>query len=194
MGAVNRKATESASPTRSAEGCDRSDGDDCALSYVHDQLASIASYLPPRDALALDACGKESRCVVVEPTIQISEEPTSWNGAHNDYEAKRWKTLPSFERVHTASVAVLWRDQGWGNQKGMISVVRGDGKAPGDYQPWDEAVVAGLEPAPHNITLESMEFRPDQGAAYSLWARVGGGGGHSLTVVAVKARVLAYRV
>ena len=86
-----------------------------------------------------------------------------------------------------------WRDQGWGNQKGMVSVVETtaadvaaeDDKsiapaAPGDYQQWGPRVVAGKEPAPHEEEPLRLSFRVRKRARYALWYRIGGGGGHRL--------------
>ena len=163
------------------------------LCSVHDQLATIASYLEPADALALDASAKDTRCVALEPLRTITSDAKSWQGAYNEYAAYPWLDLPAFgRRPHTARLEFLWRDQGWGNQKGMLSVVRNGGAAPGDYQPWSADVVCGRDPAPHHLTRASMSFAPRPGEAYKLWVRVGGGGGHALTVVSVRARVLAY--
>ena len=85
-------------------------------------------------------------------------------------------------------VRCQWSDQGWGNQKGMLSVVRANGRAPGDYRAWGNYVVCGQEPAPHEMSPLTLRFRPDApgpGGAqvpYRIWARAGGGGGHYLTV------------
>ena len=101
-------------------------------------------------------------------------------------------------------VSVRWCDQGWGNQKGMVSVVETaaaerqpaaeaaaeaaaqDDKstlaAPGDYKPWGAWVVAGKEPAPHRMEPLRLSFPVRRGARYALWYRVGGGGGHSLRI------------
>mmetsp|Transcript_27638 Transcript_27638/g.51530 ORF Transcript_27638/g.51530 Transcript_27638/m.51530 type:complete len:136 (-) Transcript_27638:358-765(-) len=88
-----------------------------------------------------------------------------------------------------------------GKPEGSISIVKGhDGKAPGDYQPVPNCVVAHKDPAPHEFERFSLVYRPsieqrhgeaaddDEAAAeseaitppYYIWYRIGGGGGHSL--------------
>ena len=87
----------------------------------------------------------------------------------------------------------LWNDQGWGGQKGMLSVVRDGGIAPDDYAPWSPDVMCGKEPAPHVETSEYMEFRPRAGEGYAIWYRVGGGGGHELIIHRIEVHRLRYR-
>lgn len=120
--------------------------------------------------------------------------------------------LPSYEGeenlcggAHTVFVTMNWCDQGWGNRKGMISIVNEDAsgglgddgqelpaRAPGDYQAWPPCVVAGKDPAPHNRDPLRLTFHPIKGKTYSIWYRVGGGGGHRLEVSECTVRVLEF--
>ena len=76
----------------------------------------------------------------------------------------------------------------------MLSVVRNGSSAPGDYQPWGADVVVGREPAPHEQTSDSLEFHPRAGdEGYTIWLRVGGGGGHSIRVDNLQVSCLEYR-
>ena len=95
-------------------------------------------------------------------------------------------------KLHTVGITFLWNDQGWGGQKGMLSVVRDGGKAPDDYAPWSPDVMCGKEPAPHVETSEYMEFRPRAGEGYAIWYRVGGGGGHELIIHRIEVYRLRY--
>ena len=66
----------------------------------------------------------------------------------------------------------------------MISIVKGDGRAPDDFQPPSQDILAFVDPSPHKykhfqLIWYSCKHSPDE--KYSLWARVGGDGGHQLT-------------
>ena len=121
------------------------------------------------------------------------------------------KRLPSSDGqgdaggTHTTFVSLLWRDQGWGNRKGMVSVVdengtAGDGpdgqplpaRAPNDYKAWGPCVVAGAEPAPHQQERLRLAFRPKKGGSYALWYRAGGGGGHRLEIQGCTVKALEF--
>ena len=193
-GMLGRKTAPSSPSTTTMEAAPEDGAGVSALCFVSDLLPTIAAYLDPVDALALDACGKETRCVALAAPVLVSGEPRSWHGSLDGYEAKEWLELPRFDRAHSCAIAFLWKDQGWGNRKGMLSVVEEGGKAPGDYAQWAPEVVAGLEPAPHELTRDVVSFRVRPGVrSYRLWVRVGGGGGHSLSVIKVQATVLAFR-
>merc|ERR1712159_30212 len=68
----------------------------------------------------------------------------------------------------------------------MLCVVRGDDKAPGDHESWGASVVAGRAPAPHETEKLELRFQPteqpDDTSPFFIWYRVGGGGGHSLSI------------
>ena len=100
----------------------------------------------------------------------------------------------SFDDALQGVVTMTWRDQGWGNQKGMVSVVEtlpsdpteGGPGTPSDTpearrdhkpsgMPWGPCVVAGREPAPHADETLRLSFPIKRGATYALWYRVGAG-------------------
>jgi len=168
--------------------------------------AAVAAALSPCDALALASAAPQFRCVRLRAT-PVAQASAEWYGPADVYAAFRWQPLPPVDpaRTHTAFVDATWKDQGWGNRKGMISVVDesfDDAKAPGDRDAspswqgfragegspstsqstrWPACVVAGKEPAEHESTPLRLSFRP-RNPKHALWARVGGGGGHRLEV------------
>ncbi len=163
---------------------------------LKDLTETIASFLCPVDALALDASGSATRCVMVEVIGDDEWARVEFLGARDIYHAHRWFDVPlgrAPARLHTVAITFFWSDQGWGAHKGMLSVVRHGGRAPDDYAPWTADVMCGKEPAPHTNTHDSMEFRPRAGEGYAVWYRVGGGGGHRLFIHRMGMHRLHYR-
>lgn len=189
MGTCHTK--ESTAAPGAAETAD-GDAPPSPLALIPDQLASIASYLDAPDALALDTCGGCARCVRVEGIYPFEKDSVSFDGSHG-YAAFKFFDLPPCARAHTVRLDFLWRDQGWGNRKGALCVVRGSGSAPDDWEAHGPHVLAALEPAPHTLTRGVLAFPVPAGETLSLWAKVGGGGGHSLTVIGLRRKVLAHR-
>ena len=107
-----------------------------------------------------------------------------WRNDASQYSPHVWQTFTLPEHTHTCILRCSWRDQGWGNKKGMLSVVTSGGKAPNDYAPWGPAVRCGQEPAPHDEQQLTLSFKPPaaEPPSYDVCARAGGGGGHSLSV------------
>lgn len=104
--------------------------------------------------------------------------------------------------VHSVRLQLLWRDQGWGHQKGQIWLVGKQRKGPdsgnsgnSSQQMEDGAasvstsmttdfdsgrVVFESPVAPHNNSRLIAWFTPRYEEDYFLWYKVGSGGGHSL--------------
>lgn len=155
-----------------------------------------------QDALALGSTCRTLNILRVLPR-QPLESTKSWRNPSSQYSPHLWQTIEPLDglRVHSVLLDCKWRDQGWGNRKGMISVVKNEGKAPNDYTKWSEDVVCGKEPAPHESTMLQLSFRPGGGDSqqqqqqprdvYKIYARAGGGGGHALTVSDLNVRELA---
>jgi len=161
----------------------------------------IAAWLPAEDALRFATASHLCRVVSLESPVGEwhLERERSWRNDSSRYSAHEWQPL-AIDRQHTVHSVVLkcrWHDQGWGNRKGMLSVVAPGGAAPNDYAAWSPHVLCGQEPAPHNEEPLTLRFRPpanarEPNATYMICARAGGGGGHSLTVKALRVRILRY--
>ena len=167
--------------------------------WPKDLTQTIASFLCPVDALALDISGSATRCVIVERSVNYiagrglpartgRDEPLCPHrffrvelGAcarlrAGENRAERISGAPR-PRVHTVRITWAWRESMWeeSGQKGMVSVVREGGRAPNFEASWSSDVVCGKEPAPRTRTRDSMEFRPRAGEEYDFWFRVAEG-------------------
>ena len=161
--------------------------------WPRDLAETIASFLCPVDALALDASGSATRCVVVERNRHFA---TNQVFAVSEHRAHRLLPVPlggARTRVHTVGITLFWRDQGWGNRKGKVWVLRERDRAPNDHGISSADVRNRKGPAPHTVAHESMEFRPRAGEEYEIWYSVGGGGGHRLYIHNLGLHRLRYR-
>ena len=161
--------------------------------WPRDLAETIASFLCPVDALALDASGTATRCVVVERNRHFA---TNQVFAVSEHRAHRLLPVPlggARTRVHTVGITLFWRDQGWGNRKGKVWVLRERDRAPNDHGISSEDVRCMKGPAPHTVAHEDMAFRPRAGEEYAIWYSVGGGGGHRLYIHNLGLHRLRYR-
>ena len=161
--------------------------------WPRDLAETIASFLCPVDALALDASGTATRCVVVERNRHFA---TNQVFTVSEHRAHRLLPVPlggARTRVHTVGITLFWRDQGWGNRKGKVWVLRERDRAPNDHGISSEDVRCMKGPAPHTVAHESMAFRPRAGEEYDIWYSVGGGGGHRLYIHNLGLHRLRYR-
>ena len=161
--------------------------------WPRDLAETIASFLCPVDALALDASGSATRCVVVERNRYFA---TNQVFTVSEHRAHRLLTVPlggARTRVHTVGITLFWRDQGWGNRKGKVWVLRERDRAPNDHGISSEDVRCMKGPAPHAVAHEYMAFRPRAGEEYDIWYSVGGGGGHRLYIHNLGLHRLRYR-
>ena len=160
---------------------------------LKDLTETIASFLCPVDALALDASGTATRCVVVEERTHIRD---NWSSYVSEHRAHRLSGVPlggARTRLHTVGIPFLWRDQGWGNRKGKVWVLRVRDRAPNDIAILSADVMCMKGPAPHTLAHEYMAFRPRAGEEYAIWYCVGGGGGHRLDIRRMGLHRLRYR-
>lgn len=152
----------------------------------------IIPFLNVKEASRFSSLCRSCRVLRLTEPINLTRDFSSSNDGNN-YSAIFWQTLPTVSNAHSILIKGNWNDQGWGNRKGMISVVAKDGKAPDDYESWSDLVVCGKEPAPHSFESLSLSFYPvDDMQPYKIWLRIGGGGGHYLRVRNFSVRVLQY--
>jgi len=164
----------------------------------------LAEYLSGKDALSMSLVSKQSRLLECStPTGDEWEHERSLDryGPPNIYEAFEWSTLPvNSSTTHTVIVTGMWKDQGWGNRKGMISIVTNNGRAPNEFEGRSKDVISYIEPSPHRWEAfqlvapiqRSCNESGDKKEVYKVWARVGGGGGHRLLVQGLTVRLLKY--
>lgn len=144
------------------------------------------------------ACvSRDCRVVSLHPPLKtLFQEQCHWHGPTDEYSPKKWQDIdiPTDLNVHSVLLKCFWRDQGWGNRKGMFSVVTNNGRAPNDYIAWSKDVVCGKEAAPHDLERLVLQFRPSTKETYKIWLRVGGGGGHQLVIEDLTIRILSYQL
>ena len=183
--------------------------------WPKDLTQTIASFLSPVDALALDISGSATRCVMVERNVNSIAGrrfparcgPDEELRPHRFFRVELGACAPlragekraqrivgaPRPRVHTVRITFAWRESMWeeSGQKGMVSVVREGGRAPNFEASWSTDVVCGKEPAPRTRTRDSMEFRPRAGEEYNFWYRVDVGS--TLWIFGLQVHRLKYR-
>ena len=143
----------------------------------------LLNFIDTSDVLKFAACCRGTRVVRLLRPNPRHEMARSWDNPPSQYSAHDWQQLDllgtgHLPRAHSVFISCEWKDQGWGNRKGMLSVVKDNGKAPDDYQAWSDAVVCGKEPAPHEWENLKLSFRVAHSGhtdrhRYRLCARAG---------------------
>ncbi|GMH61572.1 hypothetical protein TrLO_g9905 [Triparma laevis f. longispina] len=145
----------------------------------------VASYLSYQEASAF-CCASRDCPKMRSVDVELEETASDFNNhPSSGYAAFVWQSFefpPSSSRhlIHHCTIDASWKDQGWGNRKGMLSVVKDGGVAPGDSCPSGSDVVASKQPAPHKWEPIQLTFTCNPESSYRLWVRIGGGGGHAL--------------
>lgn len=140
---------------------------------IHKAL-SLAT-LPPRDFLeSFHALGKVATGDT--PQRAVAWIPILYPGRH----------------VHSVRLCINWYDQGWGNRKGQVYVVE-RAQVPENHRRFQGGTAVYESPrAPHEPQRLKIVWSPREGATYDLWSKVGGGGGHQLTLQQGRSQVLIY--
>ena len=183
--------------------------------WPKDLTQTIASFLCPVDALALDISGSAARCVMVERCVgyMAGRGFPARSGPDEELRPRRsfrvelgaCAPLRAGEnraqrivgaprpRVHTVRITFAWRANVWeeSGYNAMVSVVREGGRAPNFEASWSTDVVCGKEPAPRSRARDSMEFRPRAGEEYDFWFRVAEG--THLWIYGLRVHRLRYR-
>ena len=183
--------------------------------WPKDLTQTIASFLSPVDALALDISGSATRCVTVERNVNsiagrrfpARSGPDEELRPHRFFRVELGACAPlragenraqrivgaPRPRVHTVVITFAWRANVWeeSGYNAMVSVVREGGRAPNFEASWSTDVMCAKEPAPRTRTRDSMEFRPRAGEDYDFWFRVAEG--THLEICGLRVHRLRYR-
>lgn len=151
-----------------------------------DILRRVADYLKLLDAVRFCSCSKTMHdtipLVTLQPPIPVLGI-THMKGEMRD-KHRIGAQIPILlgSRNHTIVLKSTWKDQGWGNAKGLLLVTANDDDASEkDIKDFSKARLVTTSPtAPHTPEPCWLSFRPKQGEIYHLWVLVGGGGGHTL--------------
>lgn len=156
---------------------------------------NIVAHLVAKDAVALASCSKTMHRSLSLSTVTLEDPLISAYTIHGSVEEGE---IPVFvtsipllfrNRVHSVVIDGVWRDQGWGNCKGMAYIVS---NAAGSFR--GRRVAQTARTAGHNPTDFRMAFLVDslRDHQYSFWCKAGGGGGHSLCISHAHVRLVLY--
>jgi hypothetical protein len=127
-----------------------------------------------------------------------SGAPTYWQTVVTD-ECSDWdgdKGAP-LSLIHSVQIQFSYKDQGWGNRKGTVSIVKVGGRGTGDFEPKSAQEVTSTsrvygKPAEHEWEVGVLSYHPGVDSKYEIWCKAGGGGGHSVHTKCCRARVIVF--
>lgn len=116
---------------------------------------------------------------------------------------QRWVILDSWlfpTQVHTVLFTCHYRDQGWGNRKGVIYITElsESQQEEEDHANADvrrnhrDKVIVQSDTAQHYDLFLCLKFKPKPGVQYAICYKVGGGGGHELYIDHSKLKSVVY--
>jgi hypothetical protein len=147
----------------------------------------IATFLCPHDAVQVGLT-----CVALRQSLSLSSlDPPLLLFArmdrvgdfeHGDYPVRAFRFPILNRRVHSLSLGLRWRDQGWGNRKGQVFVTAISASTVSQRRDAfeDGRIVFESDIAPHEQSALRINFVPIDSDIYYFWYKAGGGGGHSL--------------
>ncbi|GKY90847.1 hypothetical protein MPSEU_000057500 [Mayamaea pseudoterrestris] len=160
------------------------------LDLPEELLVKSCSFLSAHDAVSLSRTCRnlhsQFHLALLSP-IPVFER-LGWMG-HPTSGEQRQKSIrlgtEMLERhVQAVRFEFIWRDQGWGHQKGQVWIIAKsikDDKTHKDESNFNGGrIVYESGVAPHANATEVVWFTPIPGEEYHLWYKVGSGGGHSL--------------
>lgn len=179
-----------------------------ADSLIPEILKNISMFLGFRDALKFSTSSKRLHQSIGLGAVNhavffplLVQARASWRDRDdNDH---IWRNIdPIFpDRVHSIHFSCQIKDQGWGNRKGRLYISEVDDTEWKSYLENENQIKSNAirekwifksPVSDHNFTTLQFEFKPLPGKVYSIWYKVGGGGGHELQVEDVKIQSLIY--
>lgn len=150
----------------------------------------IASFLSVPDVIKY-----QNSCKYLKRTINLNilhkASPIEINDLHETGDYKTGHKIRPWTRItpllfqsltHTVKLTCVYKDQGWGNQKGNIYITEMQNSNDQEIG----KIIATSPTAEHQETRCRLLFEPKPGCTYGLCYKAGGGGGHELFVRNVK--------
>lgn len=165
------------------------------LNLPSDVLKNVANFIPAYDAINYANISKKTKDVlnlaIFDDTYSHQLTDQQWTGGYVDGDQERiwFRFMPLLlkNQIHTVQFTCIFRDQGWGNQKGQL-YIRED-KNRNNYL---GDIIARSPIAKHDETILKLSFQPKPDKNYTMCYTVGGGGGHELFVKNPCIRQLLY--
>jgi hypothetical protein len=157
-------------------------------------MQRTASFLHPRGAIDFSqtcrAVHDSLALASLNPPLPLIVQTKILDGAYatGDKDVPFMRLpIPLHRRVHSVTLSLQWRDQGWGNRKGQIRIVGRRTTQPVDLNhPFHGGKIVSTSPiAEHDVTNCKLTFVPKEGHVYHVFYRAGGGGGHQLHLESV---------
>jgi hypothetical protein len=164
------------------------------VTLPRDLLSHAVSFLDYSHALKLSLVNSWFRSTLSLSALHAPEpllRESTWHQGSEETgngTPRRWAWIPILfpYRTHSVVLTCQWNDQGWGNRKGVLFVVavpaNDDLNADSVSLIENGQIVYESPLAPHEQAPLRMSFNYSPSKSYYLWYRVGGGGGHRLTV------------
>jgi hypothetical protein len=163
------------------------------VTLPHDLLSHAVSFLDYSDALKLSLVNSWFRTTLSLSALHAPEpllRESSWYGGSgetgNTPRRSAWIPILFPNRTHSVVLTCQWNDQGFGNRKGaffVVAVPANDDLEMDNVSSIENGHIVYESPlAPHEQAPLRMSFNYSPSKSYYLWYRVGGGGGHRLTI------------
>jgi hypothetical protein len=169
-----------------------------------DVKRQIASFLSLNEVISVSSTCKHMRNDldvailkddISHPTIHQNRQ---WYVMDDNFHPFVMKLTPILfhDRAHTVIFECDWKDQGWGNRKGQLIILPFEAVSndavihSGSSEVLKKAIRSPI--AEHHAQNLKLSFIPEPGQNYSIWYRVGGGGGHSLIVQDARIKLAMY--
>lgn len=173
------------------------------VTLPHEVLRHAVSFLDYSNALKLSLANSWFRTTLSLSALHAPEpllRRSSWYGGSgetgNTPRRSAWIPILFPHRTHSVVLTCQWNDQGWGNAKGVLFVVAvpaNDDLNTNTVSSIENGEIVYESPlAPHEQAPLQMSFNYSPLKAYYLWYRVGGGGGHQLTIENLTVHAVVY--
>lgn len=160
------------------------------VDFPRELVGRLAEFLEIRDALNLACSSKKIYTVfplvTLNPAIQLLPVRQFFGGHSDTHRMGPEIPVVLGSRTHSIVLETRWRDQGYGNRKGVLFVIANDSNATRkEVQSFSIGRLVKASPLIHHDDRRiTLHFRPKPKEVYHLWIHVGGGGGHEIQLTA----------